>query len=127
MAKLEYFLVCEGVSIDQESNRASLFNVLEEMSSKKFPATIVKIIAISAWNKEPEDEGIDYQVMLRVVVPGDSAPQEFPTNMLITKPRHRLVTTIVGIRVPDPGDVVFEILLNGKHIASHTVSVLPIE
>ncbi len=30
MPKLEYFLICESVSVDQDTNRLSLFNVLED-------------------------------------------------------------------------------------------------
>jgi hypothetical protein len=31
MAKLEYFLICESMSTDRETNRVSLFNVLEDL------------------------------------------------------------------------------------------------
>ena len=33
MAKLEFFLVCESVSTDRETNRVSLFNVIEDIST----------------------------------------------------------------------------------------------
>ena len=31
MPRLEYFIVCESISTDQETNRVSLFNVLEDL------------------------------------------------------------------------------------------------
>ena len=47
MAELEYFLVAESVSVDQLTNRISLFNVVEQVAASKFPVTIPQIVAVA--------------------------------------------------------------------------------
>ena len=77
MPKLEYFLVSESVSVDQLTNRTSLFNILEEVRANKFPAVIPQVVVTSAWNREIGDEDIDYQVKVRISLPGRRRAERF--------------------------------------------------
>ncbi len=55
MPKLEYFLVAESVSVDQQTNRISFFNVVEQVNVPVFPFTIPQIVAVASWNTEEGD------------------------------------------------------------------------
>jgi hypothetical protein len=123
MPKLEYFVVSESVSVDQTTNRVSLFNVLEDVRSPEFPVTIPQIVATTAWNREPSDGDIDYQTMLRVYPPGEEAPKEFPLNFKIEHDRLRHFHFISSLTIQQPGELKFEILINGQHAATHTVTI----
>jgi hypothetical protein len=123
MPKLEYFIVCESVSVDQQTNRVSLFNVIEEVWSSRFPATISQAIATSAWHREPADEHVDYQVQLRIYAPGEDSYKEFPVNVKIEKDRHRIFHELANLRVSQPGNLKFEVLINGQYAATHTVTI----
>ena len=127
MPKLEYFVVCESISIDRETNRVSLFNIFEEIqpASKGEAAHIVAhMVAVSAWNSEPSDEGKDFQLIVRIHAPGDN-PQDIPFNFRMDRPRQRILLRIQGVPAQRSGELKFELLLNSEHIAFHTVTIHP--
>ena len=130
MPQLEYFLVCESISTDRETNRVSLFNVLEDLqiagpgTAPQQPRLLSQFVAVSCWNKEEGDEARDYQLMLRIHVPGEE-PKEFSMNFIMERPRHRLSLGFQGIPNLEPGQLRFELLLNSEHVAWHTVNVFP--
>jgi hypothetical protein len=130
MPNLEYFLVCESMSTDRETNRVSLFNILEEIQAPSpdgppSPAIpVAGVVAVCCWNQEQDDEDEDFQVMIRIHAPGQEV-QEFPINFKMDQPRHRLALRFPGVPKTDPGQLKFELCLNGKHVAWHTVSVKP--
>ena len=130
MPTLEYFLICESISTDQETNRVSLFNVLEDLqvlASESPPQPqlpVSQFVAVSCWNREVGDEGQDFQAMLRIHPPSQES-KDFPMNFKMERPRHRLSLRFQGMPKLEPGQLRFELLLNGAHVAWHTVNVFP--
>ena len=121
MAQREYFLVAESVSVDQLSNRASLFHILEEIHLPKFPYSI-NMVAASLWNRECGDEDLDFQSKLRIVGP-DGKIQEYPQNFKMPSPRLRTFIFVNGFIVTSAGTLTIELLLNDKHRATHRIDV----
>lgn len=122
MARLEFFIVSEDMSIDQFTNRLSLFNILEELAIPALPFVLPSAIAVSLWMMEAGDDELDFQCLLRVTMPNDTQ-LEFTTNFKTSSRRHRVIQTIQGVTLNNPGVLRFEVLLNGKHAASHEVDV----
>ncbi len=126
MPNLEYFLVCESISTDQETNRVSLFNVLEDLqvlAQGHAGILLSQLIAVSCWNHEPDDEGKDFQQIVRIHSPGSTEPKDFPVNFQMERPRQRISVRFQGMPKLQPGPLKFELLLNGEHVAWHTVNV----
>ena len=125
MPELEYFLVAESISVDQETNRVSIFNVLEELHAESAPISYPALVAISSWNLAENELGGDFQVMLRVNSPAQEAPFDYPIN-LSREPRrrHRIYHRLIGPTFHAFGDLRFEVLLNGEHRASHVISII---
>lgn len=126
MAKLEYFLVAESVSVDQKTNRISFFNVVEQVNASKFPVTIPQIIAVAAWNAAEGDDEKDFQVTARMTRPGGK-PKDFAHNFRMTAERTRSDLIFQGIELSCAGKLVVEMLLNGQHAATHTIDVELVE
>jgi hypothetical protein len=125
MARLELFVVSEGVSVDQFTNQLSLFSVLEEVTPPDFPFVLPSAATISLWMKEAGDDDRDFQCMMRVLLP-DGNRHELTTNFRFRGRRHRVIQRIQGVPLTEPGVLRFEVLLNGEYIASHEVDVLRI-
>ena len=122
MARLEFFVVAEDVSVDQTTNQASVFSILEEIRTTDFPTVIPKCVALALWRQEAGDEDRDFQMALRVRLPnGEEHTQE--TNFRMTRTRHRIINRIQGLPLPGEGQLRFEVLLNGVHAAEHIVTV----
>jgi len=125
MAKLEYFIVAESLSTDRETNRVSVFNVLEEITAK-LPTHFPRLTAVSAWNMAPEDRGQDFQVTLRIPQPWkETEPKhlDFHVNFTTERSRHRVYHHIEGVPLKQGGDLKLQVLLNGEPVASHSITV----
>jgi hypothetical protein len=122
MARLEFFVVSEGMSVDQFTNRLSLFNILEEVASPIFPFVLPSAVVVSLWMMEAGDDERDFQCMLRVTMP-NVAQREFPANFKTSSRRHRVIQSIQGFPLNEIGVLRFEVLLNGQHAASHEVDI----
>lgn len=125
MARLEYFLVCETVSTDRDTNQTTIVNVFEDVPTPGFPIIIPKCTVIALFRWEAGDEGRDFQAVVRVTPPGEGH-RDFNVNFR-PEPntrRHRVMQRIMGLSLSRAGDLRFEILLNGEHKAEHVVTVL---
>jgi hypothetical protein len=123
MPRLLFFIISESVSVDQRTNKLSIFNVLEELQTVQFPALLPQCAATSLWFRQPGDEDEDFQCILRVAAPNDE-PHDFASNFRMTRHRHRLVQAFQGLPVTAAGDLRFELLLNGTRVAEHIVTVI---
>jgi hypothetical protein len=122
MARLEFFVVSKAVSIDQSTNQASVFEILEEAHVPSFPAFIPSCVAMSLWRREPGDEKEDFQLLLRLTTPSGKS-HDLRTNFRFTAPRHRITQRIEGLPIEREGELRFEAILNDKHAAEHVVDI----
>jgi hypothetical protein len=126
MPTLEYFIVCRSVSIDIDTDEVSLSNVLEDLFlDEDGKALLPRIVAISAWNLDDSELSTDFQTILAIRRPGESKSKDFPMNLSHGRKRHRAMATIVDIPLDNSGELLFQVLLNGTHQASHKVFVHP--
>ena len=122
MPALEYFLVAESVSVDQTTNQVSIFNIIEDIHVPEFPAVLPQVAAVCAWNMPGTEMGQDFQATFRIVVPG-AERRDHAMNFTAVHPRQRMIVRVVGVPLGAPGQLLFEVLLNGQHQASHTVNI----
>lgn len=124
MPKLEYFIVCRSVSFDIDTDEITLSNVIEEVYLESDGRCVLpRIVAVSLWNVIDADEGQDFQTELKITRPGESHSVQFAMNLERGQRRHRAMLSISDIPLEKPGELTFEILLNGQHGASHGVTV----
>ena len=122
MPHLEFFVVSEEVSVDQATNRASVFSILEQIKSQHFPVIIGKCVAVSLWQRQQGEEDRDFQATLEIILPNNQTHQ-LQTNFRLTRARHRIINRIQGLPITGPGELRFNISVNGVHAATHVVSV----
>ncbi|HUY90228.1 MAG TPA: hypothetical protein VMV10_15935 [Pirellulales bacterium] len=129
MPKIEYFLVAESYSEDKDSGYLSIFNVFNTVRFQKLPATIPKVVAISCWLSSAEEieQSANAQVTLRFRLPGQPDPQEFRANFESDTRFQYVVLELYDVPVKEAGDILVELQLNGKHCATHTMSIAAIE
>jgi len=126
MAHMEFFIVSEELSVDQQTNRLSLFNVLEQIAAPNFPAMLLSAAAVSLWVADPGDDERDFQCTLRII-PQGGEHSDFTTNFTFRSRRHRVIQRVQGFPLNEPGVLRFEVLLNGDYQASHEVDVSKID
>jgi hypothetical protein len=123
MATLEYFIVCESTSVDAENNQISMFHVLDDIFPDKLPFILPRADAVCLWNLGPDDEGTDFQATLTISPPGAVKPAEFRMNLSRGHMRYRAAVSVTSIPLLIPGELRFEVKLNGAHGATHIVRI----
>jgi hypothetical protein len=71
---------------------------------------------------EAGDEVRDFQCTLRFTLPNGNQ-HEFTSNFKFRARRHRVIQRVEGFPLKEQGVLRFEVLLNGKYVASHEVDV----
>jgi hypothetical protein len=125
MAELEYFLVCRSVASDIENNELSFHGVLEDFYPIALPTVIPRIVAISAWRADADEAKLDLQAILRVFLPSETEGVDFAMNLAPGRMRHRALQALYDVPVDIPGDLRCEVMLNGKHQATHIITIHP--
>jgi hypothetical protein len=124
MPSLEFFVVAQNVSVDQRTNRLSVFDILDVVQPKSFPAVIPRLVALSVWVMSDDDQKKDFQVALKITGPGleETVVRQ---NFTADGPRLRTMQTLIGLPLEGQGITVFEVALNGKKCATHQIGVGP--
>lgn len=147
MPKLEYFLISESVSVDRETNRISVFNVIEDfhltgihlatqqpgIESAELPPNsaegksrlqgiISGFVAVACFNREEGDEGRKFLGNL-TLRSNDTVcfSQDMPFQL--ENLRNRVIMRFVGLPEISAGVLRFVFNVDGKEAASHTVNV----
>jgi hypothetical protein len=126
MPRLEYFLVAEATSIDRETNNISIFNVLNDVRFESLPVIIPKGVAISCWIASEQEiaEKSQLQAVLRIHAPGDE-PRVYRGNFTCDVRVQHILFEIVGMKIGAAGELRFDLDLNERNVASHTVFLRP--
>jgi hypothetical protein len=122
MPDLEYLLVAESASVDQQTNRLSVFNMIEEFHAQGFPSLVPQLVVITLWSRLPGDEDKDFQQIIRLSLPGGES-KEFPRNFTMKNVRLRMFFGFQGAKLAQPGEFRVEVLLAGKSRATRVIPV----
>lgn len=122
MPSLEYFVVAESMSVDQATNQVSVFNILEDVRTSSLPVVVPQLVCVCTVNLGANDMGQDHQVVLRVRTPS-GAPREFSARFRASHRRQRIFTRLLGMPIETIGELLFDISIDGAHLATHTVYV----
>lgn len=122
MVRLEFFVVAESFSIDQLTNRVSIFDILERIQAPTFPLIFPRLMAVSLWEEDELDTEKQYQVGIRITL-GGTELEHIQQNLSFPRRRLRTIAQIQNLKIPEPGRMEIELKLNGEHRAWHYVDV----
>jgi len=123
MPTLEYFIVGRGGSVDQFTNTVSIFSILDEVTPRRFPMMMLRIMAFVGWNAADEERGHAVNVNITVRGPGLENPFVSDLDFTVERKRHRHVANFVGLPVRGVGEIEFELRMNGEPVAHHHILV----
>jgi len=118
-------LSSEGIVVDKKSNNASVFNILEKLSSPAFPLFFPKIYFFCMLKREA-DEPSEYELNLHVINNENVILQQTLSANFRDQLRHRHIMEIGGMPIPAPGQLKFSLRLNEDELASYSIEVVQI-
>jgi hypothetical protein len=123
--KANIMLVSEGVSIDQTTNNATIYNILERLSSKSIPIFSPQMYVFTLLEKEDSEEN-NFNCILQIFNNKQKLFQvEVNPNFKRGK-RNRTVIRIGGIAIPSPGELIFNFVCNEKILSFYKIEIVKI-
>jgi hypothetical protein len=125
MPHIEYFVVSQSISIDQDKNRVSIFHIFEELSFKKFPGRIPMLVITTLWDISDEERDREFEGEIILNPPDIAEPIRYPFRFRTDKiaPRQRVIYELKNTSVPGVGEFRFEVFLEGRRHAGHTIHI----
>ncbi len=122
--RLEYFVVSESVSLDMITKRESIFHVTHGIYVMEVPTLIPVLTASAVWiDDDSRNNRPKQKAEVHVVSPGGDPVNKFEKVLDGTRRYEHSLFGIGKIPIPEAGDLVFKILLDGEEIDTHTIEV----
>ena len=131
MRRLEYFTVCQSVSLDAMTGEISLFHVTHHRIVAATPTTIPLLCVVGSFiddeisidEQNAADDNAEVHVKLNVISPGGEPVNTFRRTLNSAGRLENTLFRVTNIPIPHAGDLVFELVVDDNPIAKHTVSV----
>ncbi len=114
MPKLLHSICSELISLDRITNNISIFNVLEDITSKSFPFVFPRFFITSSWQRKSDEKNIEFEARIKFTNPKKELIKNITSKWQFTKPRHRHIALFLNIKFDIPGTYNFEIYLRKK-------------
>lgn len=117
MINSDLMLVAERVIIDTESNRLTIFNLLEDLNVNQFPLFIPSLNVLNMLSKDDGDETI-LQCKLVLKLNDEELLNQPITLNFQNNRRNRSIVRIGGLMIPQSGKLLFEFYQNENLLAT---------
>lgn len=113
-----FFAVADSAAIDVGTNRVSIFNLLEQISSTTYPGVYPSMTVMAIASRERTEPSL-FNLTIRIGMKGQ---EPFVNSGLVMdfqdRIRARSLGQIAGLSVPSPGVLRFELLQEGNLLSS---------
>lgn len=120
--KLHMFTCARWLSIDQQTNALSLFDITTELFSPVFPYVVPSLTAVAVTSRKTGERDFDGRMVVKLgddVIANGPFPVRFGPN-----PFSRTMAEIANLTLPGPGLLKFELTLDEENRAAWHVLVL---
>jgi hypothetical protein len=122
MPRLDFFTVCCSASRANATKQVFRAHTLTDFFPATFPDVLARSAVISSWRLTRREMRQDWVATLVIKPPGRTETF-FPMNLSNSLRRSPHVREIMAIPLSEPGPLLFELLLDGKSVASHVVTI----
>jgi hypothetical protein len=112
------------VSIDQLTNRVSIFNILEQIVVPSLPVLISEMVVFAVIRKDDELSEVDYKCRLKISMSDAPIGELDGLIRFASGPTARMLFNFSGLPIESKGDIQFEIELPGQQVHEVRVPVV---
>ncbi len=123
MIRPKLLLCAEGVVVDQRTNNASAFNILEQLNFKSLPVVFPKMVILSILEREKGDLE-KWKGRLRIDIAGSIIIDQPLEHNFKGLHRSRNMLILGGLPITQPGTMEISLVKNDKKIISYTIEVI---
>jgi len=123
MIRAKLLLCAEGVVVDQRSNNASAFNILEQLNFDSLPVAFPKMVILSLLERDEGDPD-KWNGEIRITLAGSDILKQPLKLDFRGLPRVRNTLTVGGLPITQPGAMEVCLFEEGKKRICYTIQVL---
>lgn len=123
MIRAKLLLCAEGVVVDQRSNNASAFNILEQLNFDSLPVVFPKMVILSLLERDEGDPN-KWNGEIRITLAGSDIVKQPLKLDFAGLHRVRNTLTLGGLPITQPGTMEICLYEKGKKVLSYTIQVL---
>lgn len=112
----------QGAVRDAQSNNISLFNIIQEIKAASFPIFFQRMFVVAFLEREADDPS-STQASLEIRIGANVLDDHSIDLNFGEKHKTRLVTEIVGLAIPQPGELKFTLKAGESEIGSWSISI----
>lgn len=117
-----YVFCAEEIILDQQSNKLSTINHIEDIVSPSFPIALAKLGLVIILAKEDGDEEVSHPLLK--LSNGEHVLVTAPVNVsFVGVRRARIIAKFEGLPLPAPAPLRIELRMGDTVIADHTIGV----
>ena len=117
------FLVSDLAAVDKRTNTLSIFNIIGELNAESFPVIVPRLTVVMVFERK-ENEEEKQGVVLRIKQLGHKLFEAQITLDFQGKLVARSIVEIRALMVERSEPLVFQLLRNGRQIATYPVLLL---
>jgi len=117
------FLVSDLAAVDKRTNTLSIFNIIGELNAESFPVIVPRLTVVMVFERK-ENEEEKQGVVLRIKQSGHKLFEAQITLDFQGKLVARSIVEIRALMVERSEPLVFQLLRNGRQIATYPVLLL---
>jgi len=116
-------IIAENVVRDAETNNISVINIIEELHAQGFPLFAPKVVFFVLWERELTDPPIYHSEV--IVTINEQRLHTGPVEIDFREGRrHRSIITILGLVIPQPGQLTFSLRVQDGIEATCTIPII---
>lgn len=108
---VQFLLCAQSISVDQQTSRLSVFNVLEQINVPAFPIFIPELSLVALVRKEDGDDAEENECSLTISKGEKELTLAHAVFHFSTWPLARLIFNFSGLGIDSPGDIDFNLVL----------------
>lgn len=122
MIRPKLLFCAEGVVVDQSSNNASAFNILEQLNFETLPVAFPKMVILSLLERDSGDPE-KWKGKIRINLAGSVILDQLLEHNFQGRSRSRVMFTIGGLPITQPGTMEISLCENDERMISYTIEV----
>ena len=109
MPKLLIFTASQSSAIDARTNSMSIFEIIEELRSPKFPTRLRQVDFVVLWQRQKNEENARLEQRIRIERPDGQEAGVIKSAFVMNNARHRIINRLVDLPIPIPGEYKIEL------------------
>jgi hypothetical protein len=123
MIRHKIILCAQGVVVDKKSNNISIFNIIDEISPRSFPAIVARLTILSVLERDADDPN-EFDSRLHIAIGDRTILDQIIHYSFENTLRTRNIIEFGGMPLPQPGLLTVTIFKDDTRLQEYQIQII---